>query len=258
MIMYKDILMSKEKDGVYKITFNRPDVLNAVSNTMTIEVLDALEKLKEGGDCRALILTGTGRSFTVGADTTAAVQLSEEDYNAYLDRFSKMLRTIEGFPAPVIGMIDGFAFGGGAEVACSCDIRFGSEKARFRFPGASYGLIVSGSSLSTIVNLPKAKELLFSSAIIEAEEAYRLGLLNQIYSSSEELESATFAYIDKVVENRKEVIEKTKEVLNLLVGETKTDRKKIESNGNDYLKQNTDQRDTFAYYANKRKTNRNW
>lgn len=255
--MYKDILMSKEKEGVYKITFNRPDVLNAVSNTMTIEVLDALEKLKEAGDCRVLILTGNGRSFTVGADTTAAVQLSEQDYNAYLDRFSKMLRKIESFPAPVIGMIDGFAFGGGAEVACSCDIRFGSENTRFRFPGASYGLIVSGSSLSTIVNLPKAKELLFSSAIIEAEEAYKLGLLNQLYSS-EELESATFSYIDRVVENRKEVIEKTKEVLNLLVGETKSDRKQIESNGNDYLKQNTDQRDTFAFYANKRKTNRNW
>jgi enoyl-CoA hydratase/carnithine racemase len=258
--MYTDIILKagqEEQQGIYSICFNRPGVLNAVSNTMIIETLDALNQILQKGDCRVLILTGSGDSFTVGADTTAAVQLQESDYNDYLARFGEMLRTIGDFPAPVIAMINGYSFGGGAEIACACDIRMGSEKAKFRFPGVSYGLVVSASSLSTIVSLPKAKELMFSSAIIDAEEAYRIGVLNQLVGA-EELEAYTYNYALKIVKNSQAPVEKTKEVLNNLVGVPKAMRKTIEGEANAYLRENTDQRATFAAFTGKRKTNRDW
>jgi enoyl-CoA hydratase len=255
--MYKDIQLKDNGNGIYCITFNRPEVLNAVSNTMTIEMVDALTKLKMNDDCRVLILTGTDRAFTVGADTDAAVQLKDEDYNAYLSRFSEMLRLIESFPAPVIGMINGLAFGGGAEVACVCDMRIGSTKAKFRFPGASYGLVVSASSLSTIVSMPKAKELLFSSGIVEAEEAYRLGLLNQLVEP-ELLEDYTYEYANKIVKNPKLPVQKIKEVLNQMAGSAKAERTEISNRANDFLKMNTNQRETFASFTDKRRTARDW
>jgi enoyl-CoA hydratase len=255
--MYQDIRFKRVKEGIYKITLNRPEVLNAVSKTMATEVIEVLDHLKQLDDCRVLILSGEGRSFTVGADTTAAVEMEEEEYNHYLTTFREMLTKIEQFPAPVVAMLDGFAFGGGAEVSCVCDLRIGCEEAQFRFPGVSYGLVVSASSLSTIVSLPKAKELMFSSAIIDAKEAFRIGILNQLVTK-EELENYVYEYAEKVAKNQQLPVEKTKEVLNQSIGKTKTIRKEIEAQANDFLRKNTNQRETFASFTSKRKTNRNW
>jgi enoyl-CoA hydratase len=255
--MYTDIQCNGNGNGIYCITFNRPQVLNAVSNTMTIEMVDALTKLRENDDCRVLILTGTDRAFTVGADTDAAVQLKDEDYNAYLARFSQMLQLLTNFPAPVIAMVNGLAFGGGAEVACVCDMRIGSTKSKFRFPGASYGLVVSASSLSTIVSLPKAKELLFISGIVDAEEAYRIGLLNQLVAP-EELESYTYQYAEKIVNNPKIPVQKIKEVFNQMAGKSQVERREVSNTANDFLRTNTKQRETFANFTDKRRTARDW
>lgn len=254
--MYTEIEVKKD-NGIYSIIFNRPDVLNAVNNKMSIEIIDVLNEIKKNDDCRTLILTGTEKSFTVGADTKAVMELSKVDYDAYVKRFFEMLTIIESFPSPVIGMINGFAFGGGAEVACVCDIRIGSKDASFRFPGVSYGLVVSASTLSTIVGIARAKELMFSSGIIDAEEAYRIGLLNQSIEA-EELEAFTYEYAEKIVKNPRVPVEKAKEVLNQMPGKDKPTRRNIENLANDYIRKNTDQRKTFSHFSDKRKVDRDW
>lgn len=254
--MYKDINVFQE-DGIARIQFNRPEVLNAVSNTLAVEVVDFIKKLKEEGGCRVLILSGNEKSFTVGADTDAAVNMDAEEYEAYLANFREMLKQIESFPAPVIAMIDGYAFGGGAEIACVCDIRFGSDNAKFRFPGASYGLVVSAYSLSTIVNLPKAKELMFGSLITNAEESYKIGLLNQLVAR-ESLEEYTLSYAQKIVKNPILPVEKIKDVLNKSVGQDKVQRKQIEATANQFLIENTNQRQTFSSFTKKRREARDW
>jgi enoyl-CoA hydratase len=255
--MYREIEL-KKTDGIYQITFNRPNVLNAISLTLAVEVLDALELIKKNGDCRVLIIAGNGRSFTVGADTTSVEKMENREYENYMTQFSQMLSAVEYFPAPVIAMINGFAFGGGAELACVCDIRIGSSQAKFRFPGASYGIVLSAATLSTIVSLPKAKELLFASSIVEAEEASRIGLLNQLVDDLE-LEAFTYRYAEKIVKNTVEPVLKAKEVLNNVVGLTKEDRKQVESETTIYLKTHTNQRETFSSFSKKRKTaERDW
>ncbi|HLR51554.1 MAG TPA: enoyl-CoA hydratase/isomerase family protein [Candidatus Avamphibacillus sp.] len=254
---YKNIKVEEVKDGVYELIFNRPRVLNAVNKALALEVIEVLDLLKEQGDARVLILNGEGRSFTVGADTTAAVEMSDKEYADFNNTFRKMLRKIEQFPSPVVAMIDGFAFGGGCEISLVCDIRFGSENASFRFPGASYGIVLSAGTLSTLVSLSKAKELLFSSAIIDAQEAYRIGILNQLVKK-EELKNYVHEYADKVVKNSQTPVEKAKKVLNQLPGESKLDRKEIELQATGYLTQNTNQRDTFASFVEKRKKTRDW
>lgn len=255
--MYQDILFNKVKEGIYKITFNRPKKLNAVTKTMADEVQEVLDQLKQLDDCRVLIFAGEGRSFTVGADTDTAVEMEDEEYSRYMDNFRQMLTKIDQFPKPVIAMIDGFAFGGGAELSLVCDIRMGSEDAKFRFPGASYGIVLSASSLTTMVSLPKAKELLFSSAIIDANEAYRIGVLNQLVKK-EELENYVLEYAQKIVNNSPLPVEKAKEILNRSVGETKEMRRAIEAEANDFLFKHTDQRGIFSSFSNKRKTARDW
>lgn len=255
--MYQELEL-KQTNGIYQITFNRPHVLNVISLNLAVEVMDALETIEQNGDCRVLILAGNGRAFTVGADTTMVEKMDPEEYKNYMEQFTRMLSAIEQFLAPVIAMINGFAFGGGAEVASVCDIRFGSAQAKFRFPGASYGIVLSAASLSTIVPLPKAKELLFASNIIEAEEALRIGLLNQLVEDSE-LEAFTYQYAEKIVNNTVQPVIKAKEVLNQVVGLTKEERGRVESEATTYLTSHTNQRETFASFAKKRKTSeRDW
>lgn len=255
--MYREIEVT-QTNGIYQITFNRPKVLNAINFTLAEEVLDALELIEKNEDCRVLILTGNGRSFTVGADTTAVEKMENSEYENYMNRFSQMLTAVEQFPAPVIAMINGFAFGGGAELASVCDIRFGSSQAKFRFPGASYGIVLSAATLSTIVSLSKAKELLFASSIVEAEEAYRIGLLNQLVDDTE-LEAVTYRYAESILKNTVQPVLKAKEVLNHVVGLTKEARKQVEGEATIYLKTHTSQRETFSSFSKKRKTaERDW
>lgn len=251
-IEYKNV-----KEGVYEIIFNRPEVLNAINQDMIDRIVSILDELEENDECRVLVFRGKGRSFTVGADTDAAATLDKEDYDRFMNSFRDMLTKISQFPSPVIAMVDGFAFGGGAEFSLSCDVRFGTKNAKYRFPGVPYGIVLSASTLSTIVPLPKAKELLFSAEIIDATEAYRLGILNQLIEV-DELETYVYDYIDKVLAHSREPVKKAKETLNLLVGESKENRLALENKANDYLFEHTNQRETFTAFSEKRHTNRDW
>ena len=177
-------------DGVALITLNRPEVLNAMSFDLTTELHDAVLRASKDDAVGCLVITGAGdRAFTAGGDIH---EQRHDDKNR--DAHDRAQRAtvrgrggyeISSCPKPVIGMMNGLAYGGGAVLASSLDIRIGCERTKFRFLAAAYGRINSTWTLPNQVGWPMAKELLFSARVIEAEEAFRIGLLNHLVPSDQ-------------------------------------------------------------------------
>ncbi|MFR5265610.1 short-chain-enoyl-CoA hydratase [Clostridium sp.] len=179
----KNILV--EKDGhVAIVTLNRPKALNAL-NSETLEDLNkALDYLKEEKDIYSIILTGAGgKAFVAGADISEMKELNEEQGKEFGILGNKVFRKLENLNKPVIAAIPGFALGGGCELAMACDIRIASEKAKFGQPETGLGITpgFGGTQrLPRLVGEGKAKELIYTGAIIKADEALRIGLVNKV------------------------------------------------------------------------------
>ncbi len=181
---YEDIVVTKD-EGVGVIRLNRPKVLNALSKRLYREVDAAISDMEADADVKAVIFTGTGeRAFSAGADIHEQVRDAENPPPPDPNR-AEYAWHVATCTKPTIGALNGLSYGGGAVMASSFDIRVGCERSRFRFLAASYGRVNSTWSLPMQVGWPKAKELLFSARVVEAEEAYRIGLLNHLVSASE-------------------------------------------------------------------------
>ena len=184
-------ILTERLDGAAIITLNRPEKLNALSFDLVRELDDELTRIENDDDIKAVILTGAGeRAFSAGADIHEMAGMSSgalAERQAFRNQATWHLAV---FPKPVIGAINGLAFGGGALLSSTLDIRVGCERASFRFLAASYGRVNSSWSLPTLIGLPKAKELLYTGREVKAEEAERIGLLNQVVASSALLDTA--------------------------------------------------------------------
>lgn len=179
---YEDIIVSKD-DGVGIIRLNRPKVLNALSRRMFREVDAAISDMEADADIRAVVFTGTGeRAFSAGADIHEQVRNAENPPPPDPNR-SEYSWHVAACTKPTIGALNGLAYGGAAVMASSFDIRVGCERSSFRFLAASYGRVNSTWSLPMQIGWPKAKELLFSARVVEADEAYQIGLLNHLVSA---------------------------------------------------------------------------
>jgi len=180
-LSYEHILVDIE-DGVGIVTLNRPEKLNAMNRRLGNELHEAVERLDADDAVGCIVLTGAGRAFSAGGDIHE--QLADDA--RYSDEELDRMRTRRGFldvsisKKPIIGMMNGLAFGGAAVVASALDMRIGCEDTKFRFLAAAYGRINSTWTLPNQVGWPIAKELLFSARVVEAEEAYRIGLLNHL------------------------------------------------------------------------------
>lgn len=175
------------------ITINRPKALNALNSA----VLDELDKTLDAVDqeaIRCLILTGAGeKSFVAGADIGEMSTLTKAEGEAFGKKGNDVFRKLETFPIPVIAAVNGFALGGGCEISMSCDIRICSENAVFGQPEAGLGITpgFGGTQrLARIVGTGKAKEMIYGARNIKAEEAYRIGLVNNIYPAEELMPAA--------------------------------------------------------------------
>ena len=175
------------------ITINRPKALNALNST----VLDELDKTLDAVDqeaIRCLILTGAGeKSFVAGADIGEMSTLTKAEGEAFGKKGNDVFRKLETFPIPVIAAVNGFALGGGCEISMSCDIRICSENAVFGQPEAGLGITpgFGGTQrLARIVGTGKAKEMIYGARNIKAEEAYRIGLVNNVYPAEELMPAA--------------------------------------------------------------------
>lgn len=172
-----DVVERELRDGIALLRINRPEKRNAFNHELSLAVAQAMEAFEADDDVRAVILTGTGEAFSAGADMTETLA-SVEGGKGNVQMAQAVVR-VARFPKPIIAAVNGFAFGGGAVLAVGCDIRIASERASFRFPGASYGLVIAASQLARIVGLAKAKELVLTARVIEAKEAERIGLVNR-------------------------------------------------------------------------------
>lgn len=175
------------------ITINRPKALNALNST----VLEELDKTLDAVDLqtvRCLILTGAGeKSFVAGADIGEMSTLSKAEGEAFGKKGNDVFRKLETFPIPVIAAVNGFALGGGCEISMSCDIRICSENAVFGQPEVGLGITpgFGGTQrLARIVGTGKAKEMIYGARNIKAEEAYRIGLVNNVYPLEELMPAA--------------------------------------------------------------------
>ena len=154
------------------ITLNRPDKLNALSFPLMQEVDDALTGYEADDGIKAVILTGAGeRAFSAGADIHEMAGLSSEELAARSATRGSISWHIASYAKPLIGAINGLAYGGAALLSSSLDLRIGCEKTQFRFLAASYGRVNSTWSLPALVGIPKAKELLYTGRVVAAEEA---------------------------------------------------------------------------------------
>jgi 2-(1,2-epoxy-1,2-dihydrophenyl)acetyl-CoA isomerase len=179
-------IVSERIDKIAFITLNRPEKLNAMSYELACDLEDELTRIETDDQVRAVILTGAGpRAFSSGGDIHQMAKSSAEELAARGVRRSQMTWHVATFSKPLIGAINGLAYGAGALLSSMLDIRIGCELTEFCFLAARYGRVNSTWSLPQVVGMPKAKELLYTGRVVKAEEAERIGLLNQVVPSSE-------------------------------------------------------------------------
>jgi enoyl-CoA hydratase len=175
-------VLTEVEDGVGIITLNRPQKLNAMNRRLSAELHAAVQRMDADPDVGCIVVTGAGeRAFSAGGDIQE--QLEDDARLSDAERDARRTRNsydIAACAKPTIGMINGLAYGGAAVLASSLDLRIGCEATRFRFLAAAYGRINSTWTLPNQVGWPIAKELLFTARVVEAEEAYRIGLLNHL------------------------------------------------------------------------------
>lgn len=175
------------------LTIDRPKALNAL-NSNVLEELDQAIDAVDLQVVRVLIITGSGeKSFVAGADIAEMSNLTKEEGFAFAKKGNDIFRKIESLPIPVIAAVNGFALGGGCELSMACDIRICSENAVFGQPEAGLGITpgFGGTQrLARIIGIGRAKELIFSTSNIKADEAYRVGLVNHVYPVEELLPQA--------------------------------------------------------------------
>ena len=175
------------------VTISRPKALNALNSEVLAE-LDACFDSIDTNTIRAVILTGEGdKSFVAGADIGEMSKLSPAGGEAFGKKGNDVFRKIETFPVPVIAAVNGFALGGGCEIAMSCDIRICSDNAMFGQPEVGLGITpgFGGTQrLARIVGVGMAKQLIYTARNIKAAEAFRIGLVNAIYSPEELMPAA--------------------------------------------------------------------
>ena len=174
-------LETERADGVALIVLNRPDKLNALSYALVRELDTELTALEADETVKAVVLTGAGdKAFSAGADIHEMAGLSAEALSERQAFRSRANWHIATFSKPLIAAVNGLAYGGAALLCSMVDIRIGCERTKFRFLAASYGRVNSTWSLPLLVGMPKAKELLYTGRDVLADEAERIGLLNQI------------------------------------------------------------------------------
>lgn len=187
---HQNILIERT-DKIALITLNRPEKLNAMSYELACDLDDELQRIEADDDVRAVILTGAGpRAFSSGGDIHQMAKSSAEELAARGARRSQINWHIATFAKPLIGAINGLAYGAGAMLSSMLDIRIGCEMTEFRFLAARYGRVNSTWSLPQVVGMPKAKELFYTGRVVNAEEAERIGLLNQVVPSKDLLDTA--------------------------------------------------------------------
>jgi enoyl-CoA hydratase len=192
-VEYKTILYEK-KEGIGTITLNRPKSMNALNSTVFKELGQVLSEIEGDDDVKVVIIVGGEKFFAAGADITEIGGIATPvDAHRFLKDAQAVFNRIEDLEKPVIAAISGLALGGGCELALACDLRIAAENAKFGQPEIKIGVIPGGGGtqrLPRVVGVTKAKELLYTGDFIDAQEAYRIGLVNKVVPVASLMEEA--------------------------------------------------------------------
>jgi len=187
-VEYKNLLVDSG-DKIAIVTINRPEVLNALNQETLREIKQAFDNLARDPQVKVIILTGSGsKSFVAGADISFMQPLNAVQGFEFARNGQEAFMSIEGCPKPVIAAVNGFALGGGNELAMACDLRIAAETAKFGQPEINLGIIpgfAGTQRLSRLVGKTKAKEMIYTGEMIGANEAYQLGLVNKVVSPAD-------------------------------------------------------------------------
>lgn len=176
-------LTYETKDGICYVTINKPESLNALSAEVLNELMTAFNTIEKDNDIKSVIITGQGRAFVAGADISEMVNLSGLEGQEMMKLGAKVMNRIENLSKPVIAAINGYALGGGCELAMACDIRIASEKAQFGQPEVNLGIIpgFGGTQrLPRLVGKGMGKYMIMTGEYINAETALKIGLVEKV------------------------------------------------------------------------------
>lgn len=204
------------KEHVAIITINRPEALNALNTNVLQELGEAITQAGAADDVYVVLLTGAGKAFVAGADISQMKDMSALEAKAFAEDANALFCKIEEMSKPVIAAVNGYALGGGCELAMACDIRLAGTKAKFGQPETGLGITpgFGGTQrLPRIVGSSKAKELIFTAETIGAEEALRIGLVSKIVPDEELMDSA-LAMANKIAGNAQVAVRQSKDAVN--------------------------------------------
>lgn len=191
---YQNILLEKKDADVAVLTMNRPGAMNAMNSAVLEDLTHAVAEVANDPSVKVLIITGAGdKAFVAGADIAEMKDMVPPEALEFARRGHAVMDAIEKMEKPVIAAVNGFALGGGDELALACDIRIASKKARFGQPEIKLGITLGWGGtrrLARLVGPSKAKELIFTGAIIDAEDALKIGLVNKVVEPEKLMEEA--------------------------------------------------------------------
>jgi enoyl-CoA hydratase len=178
-----ELLTFQVADRIATITVDRPDKLNALNDALMRELGGAIDEARDRDDVGAVLLTGAGRAFVAGADIAELANQNATEGKARAERGQRVFRRFEQSPKPTLAAVNGFALGGGCELAMACHIRLASDAAKFGQPEVKLGIVPGYGAtqrLPRLVGKGRALQLLLTGEMIDAEEAYRIGLVNRV------------------------------------------------------------------------------
>jgi enoyl-CoA hydratase len=184
MTDYQNILLDQPTPGIHVLTVNRPKALNALNAETLDEIAQALAAIGADSGARALLVTGAGeKAFVAGADIAQMQSFDSAQAQAFSEKGNRTFRALEMLPIPAIALVNGYALGGGCELAMACDWIIASERAQFGQPEVNLGVVAGFGGtqrLPRLVGRARAMELLVTGRIIKSDEAMRIGLVNQV------------------------------------------------------------------------------
>jgi len=214
---FKNVLV-EVKENVAVVTINREAKLNALNTETILELTCLFEGLANQNDVKCIILTGAGnKAFVAGADISEMANMSVLDAKEFANRGHRLMNTIENMPVPVIAAVNGYALGGGTEIALACDFIYASDKAKFGLPEVGLGVFpgFGGTQrLTKRVGPAKAKELILSGEMIDACKAYEFGIVNKVVEADKLMEE-TIAVAKKIASKAPFAIRLAKELIDV-------------------------------------------
>lgn len=182
------------QEGIARLTITRPKALNALNSEVLTELEQVLKEVTDKAEIRVLLITGEGeKAFVAGADIAEMLEKSPLEARRFAQHGQNVFARLEELPIPVLAAINGFALGGGCELAMACDIRIAAEHAKFGQPETGLGItpgFAGTQRLARLVGAGRALELILSGATIDAAEAWRIGLVNKVAPKNQLLEAA--------------------------------------------------------------------